>query len=468
MNVLLIYPPYPYEAVSTFEEPIGVLYIAATLLKAGFRVEVADLTFNPAMNGLAEKIHRADVVGVSASTPLFGAAKSVLRAVKTLKPNVFVIAGGPHVTAKPLDTLDAGFDVSVIGEGEETARELIVALEGKQWIGRVRGIMFRQDGEVMTTAAREFIADIDNLPFPARQFIDYSKYRRIGIICMRGCPYRCIYCKPVEDVLFGKKLRRRSPENVAEEIAISVKALGNRQISFKDDTLTVNKTEWFVRLRDELSRRRLKIKWQCSSRVDSVDLAKLKEMKEAGCQQIFFGIESGAQKILDYYRKDIQVEDTVRTFELCRRVAIRACASIMLGAPMETRQDLEQTYQLVRMIKPFNWHVHVTTPICGSYLYEEAKSQQRLSSPDDFSTSVPTGNIYRLSLPMRLDSLTKTDIAEYRDRINSYMKFRLLLNCVRDPKLWKELIVSQGFRIIALNFLRRHFNFRPRLAPAND
>lgn len=468
MNVLLIYPPYPYESVSTFEEPVGILYVAASLIKAGYEVHVADLTFNPAMEGLAERIRRADVVGISAPTPLFAAAQAVMRRVREIKPSVFMMLGGPYGTTRPGDALNAGFDAVVVGEGEKTACELVAALEHNQPLAEVCGIVYREDKEQRATAAREFIPSLDEIPFPARQFIDYSKYRRLGVICMRGCPYRCIYCKPVEDKLFGRKLRCRSVENIVEEIALWLKVIGNRQVSFKDDTLTVHKTEWFLKLAQELSRHGLKISWQCSSRVDCIDLLKLRAMKEAGCRQIFFGIESGSQAILDYYRKDIKVEETKEAFDVCRRAGIRACASIMLGAPPETRQDLAKTYELVKTIKPFNWHVHVTTPICGSYLYDDAKAQGRLTAADDFSSAVPTGNVYRLRLPMKLDHLTKADIADYRDRINSYMKFRVLLRCMCDPRMWKELLLSRGFQTIAINFLRRHFltKLKPETQPS--
>ena len=143
---------------------------------------------------------------------------------------------------------------------------------------------------------------------------------------------------------------------------------------------------------------------------------------------------------------------------MCNQVGIRSCASIMLGAPMETRQDLEKTYQLVKTIKPFNWQVHVTTPTRGSYLYNQASAEKRLASTTDYSDFEPTGNIYRLTLPMQLDNLTEEDIADYRNRINRWMKFRLLLNCLIDPRLWKEFILSRGMRTIAFNFIRRHFN----------
>ena len=249
---------------------------------------------------------------------------------------------------------------------------------------------------------------------------------------------------------------------MVKEIEMLIADYGNRAISIKDDTLTVNSTEWFENLGEELKRRKISLRWQCSSRVDTVDFRKLSAMKKAGCKQIFFGIESGSQEILDYYRKDIKVDQIIETFDMCHRVGIRSCASIMLGAPIETRQDLEKTYQLVKTIKPFNWQVHVTTPMCGSYLYDQAKAEKRLVSETDYGIFESTGNIYKLKLPMELDNLTADDIAEYRDRINRLMKFRLLLTCLIDSSLWKEIVLSRGMRTIAFNFLRRHFRLFTR------
>lgn len=458
MNILLVYPYYPYATVSTFEEPAGILYIAAALLKAGHNVDVADLTFNREMKGLAEKVLWADVAGISSPTPLFGTADTVLRFIKKIKPSIFSIVGGPHATANPLDALKAGFDVAVIGEGEATVVELARAIEGKIHFGPVGGLAYLEDGVLRFTGPRPFIENLDDIAFPARQFIDYTRYRRLGVISMRGCPYRCLYCKPVEDKLFGKRLRRRSIENVLAELDEVIDRYDNRQISFKDDTLTVNKTEWFERLHDHFSRRNIRLRWQCSSRVDTVDIGKLKAMKAAGCRQIFLGIESGSQRILDYYRKDIRVERIRETFALCHSVGIRPCASIMLGAPMETREDLEKTYRLVMNIKPFNWHVHVTTPICGSYLYQQAVEEGRIPEKIDYAASAPTGNIYRLHLPMKLDNLGAQDISEYRDLINGYMKFRVLWRSFFDVRLWKEFFSSPGLRTIVFSFIRRHFN----------
>jgi anaerobic magnesium-protoporphyrin IX monomethyl ester cyclase len=463
LNVLLVYPWYPYASVTTFEEPLGILYLASVLLKAGHRVEVVDLTFKRKLDGLKEKACWADVVGISAPTPLFDTAAAVLNHIKKIRPDLYCIVGGPHATAHPSDALRPGFDVAVVGEGEVTLVELIETLGQGGTLDSVAGIAFRQGEVLRITSPRPFIPNLDEIPQPARQFIDYSRYRRLGIISMRGCPYRCLFCKPIEDKLFGTRLRKRSLNNIIEEINDLITRYGKRTISFKDDTLTVNRTDWFERLREQLHRRKLRPNWQCSSRVDTVDLPKLTAMKEAGCRQIFFGVESGSQRILDYYCKDISVEQIIEAFALCRRVGIRACASVMLGAPSETREDLQKTYQLIKTIRPFNWHVHMTTPICGTFLYDQAKDAGRLDSEADYRAFEPTGNVYRLHLPMKLDHLTIDDISEFRDRINRYMKFRLLLRCFVDPRLWIELLSSRGLRTIAFNFLRRHFNVFGRL-----
>jgi len=457
MNVLLIYPYYAYATVSTFAEPLGVLYLASALLEAGYNVDVADLTFNHDMEGLDKKIRWADLVGISAPTPLFGTADTVLQYVKKIKPDIPSIVGGPHATANPIDALQAGFDIAVIGEGEATIVELVAALEQKKPLDTVAGIAYLHDNEIKFTAMRSFIQNLDDISFPARQFIDYSRYRSLGIISMRGCPYRCLYCKPVEEKLFGKKLRKRSIDNIIKELDELLDRYGSQQINFKDDTLTVNKTEWFEQLGEHYKRRNVRLAWQCSSRVDTVDRKKLQAMKEAGCRQIFFGIESGSQRILDYYRKGITVEKIIETFALCHSVGVHPSASIMMGAPTETREDLEKTYALVKIIKPFTWHVHVTTPICGSYLYEQALADKRLTLEEGYGAFAPTGNMYSLNLPMKLDYLSVNDIAEYRDRINRYMKFRVLLQSSINPRIWKELLVSRGMRTIAYNFIKRHF-----------
>lgn len=458
MNILLVYPRFRYNSMVTIEEPLGILYIAASLREAGHKVRVKDLTFEKELNILDEDIRHAHVVGFSAPTQLFGIALDILKYVKTENPHVVSIIGGPHATADLKNALQADFDIAVLGEGEETIKDLVTALENEKPLDNISGIAFKTNGEIKINTPRPFMQNLDNIPFPARDLIDYTNYRRVGLMSMRGCPYKCFFCKPLVDNLFGKKLRKRSPENIAAETEEIVHRYGNRIISFKDDTLTINNVEWFKQLQEEFERRKLNIKWQCNSRVDTVNYDKLRAMKDSGCQQIFFGIESGSQKILDFYKKGIAVEQTIEAFKLCKKVKINACASIMLGAPMETRDDLEETYQLVKIIEPYNWHVHVTTPNPGSDLWSYAQNKSIMNKIAGYNGFEQTANIYNLNLPLKLDYLTKDDIREYRSKINRYMKARVLVNSVVSPSMWAELLTSRGLRIVAANFIRRHFN----------
>jgi anaerobic magnesium-protoporphyrin IX monomethyl ester cyclase len=462
MHVLLLHPWYAYESVATYEEPIGVLYLATALEKAGHEVDVVDLTTvgRRLDAALEEKVRRAGLVGISATTPLFGAAIELLRFVKRLRPELPCVTGGAHASAAPTDCLKAGFDVAVIGEGEDTLIDLAETLEQRRDLHDVQGIAFYEGDRLVRNPARPFQKDLDAFPIPDRRFIDYSHYRKVGIISMRGCPYHCLFCKPLEDEMFGKKLRRRSLENVVEEIRFLRHTLGDRLVNFKDDTLTVHNAKWFNGLAQEMACLDISLTWQCSSRVDQVDREKLQAMYDSGCRQIFFGVESGSQRILDYYRKGIKVAQTEAAFALCHELGIRPCASFMLGASTETREDLELTYQLVKKIKPYNWHVHVTTPIVGTHLFNEAIDEKRIGTEIDYSSNSPTANIYKLDLPMKIDGLTPSDLAEYRDKINRYMKTRVILRSMASARMWKEILFSKGMRTIAYGFIRRHFSVK--------
>ena len=176
MNILLVYPWYRYASVVTFEEPLGILYLAAALMKAGCNVKVADLTFTRKLDGLETMARWADVVGVSSPTPLFGTAVEVLRYIKKANPDIQTVVGGPHATADPDDALSCGFDVAVIGEGEATFVDLVETMGRAESFEGVPGLAYKQDDMLHFTAQRAFISEIDEIPRPARQFIDYSSY----------------------------------------------------------------------------------------------------------------------------------------------------------------------------------------------------------------------------------------------------------------------------------------------------
>jgi len=375
LNILLVYPRFQYQAFGELQEPLGILSVAASLRIAGFNVEFCDLTLKQNLDALDAPLARADAVGLSCTTALFGRALQVLARIRSLRPELPVVLGGPHATACPEESLAKGFDALVIGEGEVTANELFSRLDGKGDPAGIPGVAVQREGKAVFGPERPFIPDLDALPFPARDLVDYAGYLQnnlmhLGLFVSRGCPFNCSFCKPMQDKIFGKKVRGRSPGNVVQEMLQAEALIGPRPFLFRDDTLPMLGLEWFEGLGRAMTAAGLiGRRWSCQSRVDLITRELLTVMKQAGCQGIAFGVESGSQRVLDFYQKKIKVEDTIRAFDLCREFGIGTHAFMMLGAPIETREDLAATVALVRRIKPNSISTSFTTPAPGSKLY---------------------------------------------------------------------------------------------------
>jgi radical SAM superfamily enzyme YgiQ (UPF0313 family) len=375
LNVLLVYPRFQYQVFGELQEPLGILSVAASLRAAGFHVEFCDLTFAESLDALDAPLARAEAVGLSCTTALFGRALKVLERIRSLRPELPVVLGGPHATACPEESLAKGFDALVIGEGEVTAPELFGRLADQGDPAGMAGVDVLRAGKVVTGPPRPFIPDLDSLPFPARDLVDYAGYKQnnlihVGLFVSRGCPFNCSFCKPMQDKIFGKKVRGRSPENVVREMLEAQALIGPRPFLFRDDTLPMLGVPWFQGLGQAMVSAGLGgSRWSCQSRVDLITRELLTVMKQAGCQGIAFGVESGSQRVLDFYQKKIKVEDTIRAFDLCREFGIGTHAFMMLGAPIETREDLAATLDLVRRIRPNSISTSFTTPAPGSKLY---------------------------------------------------------------------------------------------------
>ncbi len=295
---------------------------------------------------------------------------------------------------------------------------------------QVKGIAFRDDGNVRINEPREFIKDLDMIPIPDRSLLPYDMYLKhgmvsIGIMAMRGCPYNCLFCKPMQNKLFGKVVRRRTVENVVDEIESIQRQFGEEVlISFKDDTFTTNSTRWFIDFGRELKKRGLSVEWGCQSRVNQISYDLLLVMKNCGCKSIAFGVESGSQKILNYYRKGITIDQIVKAFELCHKLKIRTHAYIMLGAPIETRDDLDLTLKLINKIKPEGISQSITTPAPGTDLYTYAKEHSIFNTKD-----YEKMDYYHNEMPMNLEFLTREDLIEYQKKIDRYrLKRKIVLS----------------------------------------
>jgi len=417
MRILLIYPRYGYHHRGGLQEPLGIIYVADALENAGHEVEVLDLTFSETLPDLSEILSGVDMVGVSSSSALYGRALETLRAVKGLAPDLPVVLGGPHATALPEKAVSDGFDAAVIGEGELSSPLLARAIGEGAALSGVPGVAYSDGGKICVNLPTKFIENLDSLPHPDRSRLDYESYfaggmGQAGVVAMRGCPYRCSYCKPMQEKLFGNKIRRRSPLDVALEVDEIARGVCDR-VLFRDDAFTTHSPEWFRKLGRRFREMNTPLwGWVCQGRVDQITPELLDAMQEAGLRMIAFGVESGSQKILNYYKKGITVEQTEKAFEMCRERNIGTHAFVMVGAPEETAGDVQATMDLLERIRPNSVSPSITTPAPGTELYEMTIRDKTYNIGDWSET-----DYFANSRPLKLHYLTEAQIVEAREKM---------------------------------------------------
>lgn len=448
MNTLLVYPYFNYVGKSGLFPPLGIIYIASIIRQAGYRLKFVDLTFEKTLEKIAKEAIDSDLIVMSATTPLFGRALSVLNFAKKINPSLTAIIGGPHATVDPLQVLRDGFDIAVVGEGEETIAELLEALDKRQSLEYVLGIAFKKDGKFVQTSPRPPIEDLDKIPFPARDLLSPLYNGPVNVIVGRGCPYNCKFCQPMQRKLFGPKIRMRSVENVIKEIEILIdiypRRIGRHGISFMDDIFPINKS-WVYSFCQKLRERNLKVKWFCNSRVNLADEQMFKEMQKAGCIAVCFGVESGSQKILDWLGKGITVEQTKNAFNICHKLGLHTFAYLMIGTPGETKQDLEETVNLIKEINPTGIAIARTTPTPGSYLYENTKEAGTLNISDYSEFDYYSYAKY----PIKLEYLSAKDLTFFENELKKIQLcnlpfWQLFVQAIRHP--WK--IPSRFMRLL--------------------
>lgn len=421
MKVHLIYPNFKTGNAGGTQEPLGILSVAKALQQASHEVSLTDMTFENDITVIDKPVKNADVLGIGCTTPIFGKAIEILQRAKRVNPSIFCIAGGPHATLDPGDALSNGFDVVVVGEAEKSVVELMNSLQdGYEWKS-LPGLAFLEGKEIVKTPRTEFIHDLNELPFAARDLIDQKKYISINsyasMFNVRGCPGKCLYCKPMQNKLFGVRCRKRSAENVAEELEMVHNNYKVDHFYFKDDTMFLCGRSWFEELRKEFDKRNLNISWFSAGRVDQVKEPLLTCMKAAGLKAVAFGVESGSQAVLDFYRKGTTPDQTREAFRLCHKHNIMTHAFIMLGAPYETIEDLQKTLDLFREIRPYTWKLYVTTPFPGNFLHEFAKEKGLFDTPNSYEDYDNALNLIQGRLPMKLKYLTINDIRQYQQKI---------------------------------------------------
>lgn len=382
MRILFINLPSPWLINDKTYLALGPLYIAAYLEKHNFKVHFLDL----ASKGEDEwRIpDDADIYAVGATTPQVPIAAKVSRKVKELNPDALAIIGGIHATVLPEEMLlTSDFDVAVIGEGEETVLEIAENMP----LESIKGIAYKKDGEVFMNERRPLIEDLDSIPYPAYHLVNLLEYAPAGykmtgsVITSRGCPFNCIFCAQKE--ITKKRVRYRSIENVIDELRFLKEKYGLDTFCFEDETFTVSRKR-LVNLCKEI--KKLDIHFKCQARADRVDYELLRLLKECGCFEIGFGIESGSQRILDIIGKGTTVEQNRKAILEAKRAGMRTMAFLMVGSPTEDDDSIEATIKFLDEVQPDACSVGMFTPYPGTDVYiNPEKYNFSFIKPEDYN-----------------------------------------------------------------------------------
>jgi radical SAM superfamily enzyme YgiQ (UPF0313 family) len=370
MRTLLINPPYPFLEFPII--PMGLLYLASTLEHHNHEVDVLDLLvsrYNKDKIRRKMEEYQPDVVGVTAVTMNYPTASDILKYCKSVNPDVTTVIGGPHVTFAARETLEEApwTDIVAMGEGEMTLLDIV---EGKKR-DDILGIAFRSDDGIKITPPRSLIEKLDDLPLPARHLFPTSKYHalasHLSLITGRGCPFNCVFC--VGSKMGGRRARFRDPKKVVDELEQGLE-LGFTEVNFEDDLFTLNHKHLHA-ICDEIIARHLDVQWSVFARVDTVNPEVLAKLKEAGCDWLCYGIESGNQRILDIVKKKITLDMIRESVKMAKDAGINVLASFILGLPGETKETLVESMDFARELDTY-YGFHVLAPFPGTEVREKA------------------------------------------------------------------------------------------------
>lgn len=417
MRVLLIDPPMQSIMQARADWfPMGLAYLAGAAQRQGHQVLIYNGEHDPNLDyvnlttysanyyryldALDDAAHHAwkaiasvmadfkpDVVGITAFSVKFPAAKRVAAIAKDYNPCVPVAMGGQHATIMTDDVLgDPNIDFVVKGEGEETFVEFLRRLAtDQQWEG-LAGLSFKRDGQIIHNAPRPLVSNLDELAFPARECLHdvehYAPHALAKLFASRGCPYQCNYCGTQN--IWTYKVRHHSAPRIVEEIRRVKKDFSATYFTFFDDVFGLDRAQAMA-ITTEMIEAKLHVRWDCLTRANLVSDELLSAMKRAGCVKIDMGVESGSDKVLKDTRKGLTRAQILAGARLIKRHDILLYTFFMIGLPTETEDDARQTREFLEELRPDWAGISIFTPIPGTGQWKNLLAEGKISSNPSFA-----------------------------------------------------------------------------------
>lgn len=465
---------------------LGLGFLTAYLKKYGrhkYNIGLADENIDSDIRKAITRF-RPHIVGITATTPQLLAASRIGEFIKSFDRNIFIVVGGPHPTVLPEATLKdfKSFDIVSIGESEQTFLEIVdTYIENtssfRKNLRNIKGIAYRESGQIFLTSPREFIENLDDIPLPDRDIFNRAYYfnrprqvirglskRSTHIMSSRGCPYDCIYCS--SKLLWKNILRFHSPERVVDEIGELLGKFKLEAVFFEDDLFIADKNR-VMQICQGLIKKGYynKIAWAAqlrSNQISERDLALLKLMKEAGCIQIEFGFESGSERFLKIIKKNTAtVEQNQSALNLVKKAGLRVFGNFIFGFQGETEEDMEKTKNFI--LKNYQYldyfQAYVATAYPGTDFWNECVNAGIIKNPrwDRFSMGIAKNDIFSKTASKKQVESIISDL--------TYLSFKKII--WKEKLLWMLTRLCDDPRYVASmiikNIVRQVFFWRSYL-----
>ncbi len=390
--------------------PLGTLYAAAALRARGREVALFDAMLAGSEAEWAASLDRHrpryavlyedsfNYLSKMCLTRMREAAGTMIEAARAR--GCRVVVSGSDASDHADWYLARGAEFVLVGEGEVTLPELLEALDAGRPPSEVAGLRFRDGaGGLTTTAPRAILRDLDTLPRPAWDLVDVERYRRVwrarhgrfsmNVATTRGCPYHCNWCaKPI----YGQRYTSRSAEHVADEIAWLRATHAPDHVAFVDDIFGL-KPGWVEAFAAAVRARDAVTPFKCLTRVDLLTPPVVAALRQAGCESVWVGAESGSQSVLDAMEKGTRVEQIHAAASRLHAAGIAVGFFLQFGYPGETREDIERTLQMVRECRPDDIGISVSYPLPGTRFHERVATQ--LGAKRNWTDSDDLAMMYR-------------------------------------------------------------------------
>lgn len=405
-------------------EPLAIEYIGAIAKEEGYEVKIIQQQQKSEQDVFQEIIaFKPKLTAFSVMTYNYPASLSLAKKIKQHNFEILTIFGGYHPSYSPEIVKEDAIDFVIVAEGEETFREFLKTLNEKRAdFTKIRSLAF-YDRKPHINEPRERINDLDSLPNPIRDINIIKECRISGlnypsltkqkcvtqVLYSRGCPHNCTFC--CSPFLYGSKVYFRNPERVVDEMQEIKEKFGTNYFYFADLSFNLNKRR-VIELCDEIRNRKLDTNWFCMCRIDNIDEELLKNMKEAGCSRIGFGIDALNEKTLDKVKpgQKLTMEKTQKALELTNDMGIIVRTFIIIGYPWETKEDLENAKEILKTLAIDEIRIGLLTPLPGSVIYEEFKKQNLILTED---LSRYTTDEYIIKHP----DFSPEEMTEFREKI---------------------------------------------------